>query len=254
MLVRQHGAADLKLNPQIAADEFRLLQHLHRLGLATPIPYYADQSGEIFSTPYIVMEYIEGTPPYNPADLTYHLQQTAAQLARIHRVDCLELDFLPEREKRIADTLRERPAKLDDSLDEGRIRDVLDTIFPFPQVNKTGLLHGDYWNGNQIWNRGQLVGVIDWEDAALGDPLADVAIARLEILWWRGIDAMQEFTQQYQAFTSIDFTTLPHWDLAAALRPASQLDKWGLAESIEKDMREKHHWFVAQALEKLPVP
>ena len=119
------------------------------------------------------------------------------------------MDFLPDQSKRLADTLRERPAKLDNSLNEGRIREVLASIFPFPQVNKTGLLHGDYWNGNQIWNRGQLVGVIDWEDAALGDPLADVANARLEILWAFGIDAMQTFTRHYQAMTNIDFTNLP---------------------------------------------
>ena len=84
MLVRQHGAADLKLNPQIAADEFKLLQHLHRLELATPIPYDADQSGEIFGTPYIVIEFIEGETDFAPADLNDSLRQTAAQLAKIH--------------------------------------------------------------------------------------------------------------------------------------------------------------------------
>jgi aminoglycoside phosphotransferase (APT) family kinase protein len=35
------------------------------------------------------------------------------------------------------------------------------------------LLHGDYWPDNTLWRDGRLVCVIDWEDAALGDPLAD---------------------------------------------------------------------------------
>ena len=56
MIVRQHGAVDLKRNPQIAADEFKLLQLLQSLGLPTPSPYYFDQSGEIFATPSIVIE------------------------------------------------------------------------------------------------------------------------------------------------------------------------------------------------------
>src|SRR5436190_12886519 len=47
MLVRQHGEVDLKHNPQVAADEFKLLQLLHSVGLATPRPYHLDQSGEI---------------------------------------------------------------------------------------------------------------------------------------------------------------------------------------------------------------
>src|SRR5207247_7286541 len=58
MIVRRHGKVDLKRNPQIAADEFKLLQILQSAGLATPAPYYLDQSGEIFPTPYVVIEYI----------------------------------------------------------------------------------------------------------------------------------------------------------------------------------------------------
>src|SRR6266545_4048879 len=70
MIVRQHGEVDLKHNPRIAADEFKLLQLLRSAGLAVPTPYYLDQSGEIFSTPCVVIEYIEGQPEFAPADLT----------------------------------------------------------------------------------------------------------------------------------------------------------------------------------------
>jgi aminoglycoside phosphotransferase (APT) family kinase protein len=37
------------------------------------------------------------------------------------------------------------------------------------------VLHGDYWPGNVLWRDGRLVGVIGWEEAAFGDPLADLA-------------------------------------------------------------------------------
>jgi aminoglycoside phosphotransferase (APT) family kinase protein len=39
------------------------------------------------------------------------------------------------------------------------------------------LLHGDFWPGNALWRDGALVAILDWEDAAIGDPLADVANA-----------------------------------------------------------------------------
>src|SRR5215831_15391681 len=57
MIVRQHGAVDLRNNPQIAADEFKLLQITQSAGLATPVPYYVDQSCDIFPNPYIVIEF-----------------------------------------------------------------------------------------------------------------------------------------------------------------------------------------------------
>src|SRR6266571_382244 len=121
MIVRQHGEVDLKRNPHVAADEFELLHILHSAGLATPEPYHLDQSGEIFSTPYVVIEYIEGKPECAPAHVTDLILQLATQLSRIHTVDCsnLDLSFLPKQETRYAEKIRARPTNLDDSLDEG---------------------------------------------------------------------------------------------------------------------------------------
>ena len=255
MIVRQHGAVDLQQHPQVAADEFKLLHILQSVGLATPAPYYLDQSGEIFSTPYVVIEYIEGKPEFAPSNVADLILQLATYLSKIHTVDCsnLDLSFLPEQEKIYAEKLRERPTKVDESLDEGRIRDTLESIWPLPQRNTSVLLHGDFWPGNILWKDGQLVAVIDWEDAAFGDPLADVANSRLEILWAFGIDAMHSFTRYYRSMTTIDFTNLPYWDLCAALRPASKLAEWAVDDIAAKTMREGHRLFITQAFEKLSV-
>ena len=253
MIVRQHGPADLENNPQIAADEFKLLQILQSAGLATPAPYYLDQSGEIFPTPSIVIEYIEGTSEFALAPgLT---AQLATQLARIHALDCSKLDvaFLPKYAQRFSKKISQRPINLDESLDEGRIRDTLEAIGTVSQHNTSVVLHGDFWPGNILWQNDRLVAVIDWEDAALGDPLADVANTRLEILWAFGIDAMHSFTQHYQSMTSIDLTNLPIWDLFAALRPASTIGEWAADDIAEQRMRAGHRLFVAQAFEKLDV-
>lgn len=255
MIVRRYGDIDLKHNPQVAANEFELLHLLHSVGLATPAPYHLDQSGEIFSTPYVVLEYIEGKPEFAPSNVSDLIFQLAAHLSRIHQVDGSKPDvsFLPQQEQRYAEKLRGRPANVDESLDEGPIRDALEAVWPLPQRNTQVLLHGDFWPGNLLWRDGQLVAVIDWEDAAVGDPLADVANSRLEVLWAFGIEAMQRFTQQYEAMTTIDFTYLPYWDLCAALRPIAQIAQWGLDDATEKTMREGHRWFVTQAFEKLSV-
>ena len=255
LIVRQHGAVDLQHNPQIAADEFKLLQILRSAGLATPAPYYVGLSGDIFASPFVVIEYIDGETETVSADMSDVIQQMVTHLARIHAVDCSNPDvsFLPKQEQRFAEKLRERPMKLDESLGEGRIRNILESIGTFSGHNPPVLLHGDFWPGNILWRGGQLVAVIDWEDAALGDPLADIANTRLEILWAFGMDAMASFTHHYQSITTIDFTNLPIWDLFAALKPASKLAEWAADDVAEQRMREQHRLFVNQAFEKLAV-
>lgn len=253
MIVRRHGAADLEHNPHIAADEFKLLQILQSAGLSAPRPYFVDQSCAIFATPCIVIEYIEGAPEFSPSNVTDLLLQMATQLARIHALDSSnpELSFLPQVAKRYAETLKERPTKLDPSFDEARIRDTLAAVWPLPQRNRSVLLHGDFWPGNMLWRHDRLVAVIDWEDAALGDPLADLANTRLEILWAFGINAMQEFTRQYQSIAPIDRANLPYWDLCTALRPISRIAQWTDDETVRQTMRERLRQFIAQAFAQL---
>ena len=247
LIARRHGAADLNRNQRIAADEFRLLQLLRSAGVAAPTPRYLDSSGEIFSTPSLVVDYIEGDAV--DAELQEAVPQLADKLAEIHRIDLssVDLSFLPERELGAVPVPRS-----EESADLRRIRDMLQAAGALPRRNRSVLLHGDFWAGNTLWNDGRLVAVIDWEDAALGDPLADVANARLEILWASGIEAMEEFTRRYAApMTTVDFADLPYWDLWADLRLTGHMAAWGVGEATENAMRTGHDVFVAQALEAL---
>jgi aminoglycoside phosphotransferase (APT) family kinase protein len=257
LILRQHGAADRQQNPRIAADEFRLLEILQAAGIAAPAPCLVDDSGAIFPTPVIVQEYLEGAPEFAPANLSDYVQQAAAALAAIHRVDPAlhDLSFLPQQSAIEARRIAQQPQQLDDSLQEGRIRAALDKLWPPAQTSPALLLHGDYWPGNLLWQSGQLVGIIDWENAALGDPLSDLANTRMEMRWAFGAGAMQDFTRQYQlTMPQLDFASLPLWDLCAALRPASKLALWSEGNSAcENTMRAAHRDFVAQALAAMPV-
>lgn len=249
LLIRLHGLRDRQRNPQIATTEFRLLQLLQQANVAAPALYYLDQAGEFFSIPCLVMEYIEGATELAPTNLTAFVEQAATQLAQIHRVDSThyDLSFLASYGKGYS----ERPAHLDASLQEAQIRTRLEALWPLPQPNPSVLLHGDFWPGNLLWREERLAAVIDWEDAALGDPLADVGNCRLELLWAFGAEAMTSFTEAYRRLTNLDWTNLPYWDLCAALRPAGKLHTWGLDDATEKTMRASHHWFVTQAFAAL---
>ncbi len=253
LLVRQHGELDRTHNPHIAADEYKLLHITHRAGLPTPRPCTLDESCAILSVPYIVLEYIDGATVFEPANVTDYIQQFAMTLARIHRVDVARYDlaFLPTQTDSIAQNLRQQAAELDATLDESRVRETLAAAWPLPQVNPPVLLHGDYWPGNLLWADGQLVGVIDWEDARVGDPVADVARSRLELWWALGVDAMQQFTAVYQSLTTVDFTHLPYWDLCAALRHIGKVEGWGLDADTLNRMRQQQRQFIQQALQAI---
>jgi len=248
IIVRRHGGVDLAQNPEIARDEMTLLRIARSHGIAAPEPIYFDDTREILPTPYIVVEFVEGDTEFAPSDVPDYVQQLATHLARIHRVpDSPELAFLP----RLGRGFGERPATLDHSLNEGRIRDALEAAAPVVQPNASVLLHGDYWPGNILWRDGRLVAVVDWEDARVGDPLADLANCRLELLWALGVEAMRQFTVRYRSATTIDVANLPYWDLCAALRPCSKLSEWGLDGETEARMRERHAMFIAQAFDAL---
>jgi aminoglycoside phosphotransferase (APT) family kinase protein len=250
VVVRQHGEGNLRQNPNIASNEFRLLKILQSAGVAAPIPIFLDALGETLSTTAIVVGFIEGEPEFSPPDLDDFLFQSAAHLAKIHRIDgaYFDLSFLPRQIRGWG----ERSAVLDESLAEGCIRAALESRWPPVQTNEAVLLHGDYWPGNLLWTDGRLAAVIDWEDAVVGDPLADVANGRLEILWALGMDAMHKFTDHYKTLMpSIDFANLPYWDLCAALRPASKLSTWGLDVATENHMRAAHQLFIEQAFGSL---
>lgn len=258
-LVRRNSSGyALKDDPHAAAVEFALLRSLRAQGLRVPTPLYFDDSRELFSEPYLVVEFIDGAPEFSPADPDDFVAQMAKGLADIHRVDVVGEAFA-----RLANyspiVVRQREhAAASRVIDVRAVQAWLDAASPLPRRNPLTLLHGDYWAGNVVWKDGRIAGVIDWEEARVGDPVIDVAISRLDILWLLGIDAMHEFTRAYRSMTNFDLRDLPFWDLDAALRPSFNIDEWAAAwpelgrpDITEATMRVGHAQFVDQAFAAL---
>ncbi|MEK4069103.1 aminoglycoside phosphotransferase family protein [Peribacillus sp. FSL R5-0717] len=254
MIVRQHGDNDLKRNPNIASFEHKLLGILKAAGLPVPMPYYFEQSCEIFSKPCIVIEFIEGKSEFTPSNLNDHILQLAINLAKIHRVNCadLSLSFMPKLENTYVEMLNNKDRViLDKTLNLSLIRDLLKSSMPLPSMNKEVILHGDYWPGNILWKEDKLVSIIDWEDSGLGDPLTDLANSQLEILYHFGMQAMNDFTNRYKfMMPEVNFTNLPFWQLFAALR-LSTFPEWGLEKSKENTWRKRHKSFVRAAINRI---
>ncbi|NIS35883.1 MAG: phosphotransferase, partial [Actinobacteria bacterium] len=84
--------------------------------------------------------------------------------------------------ERLLARFRVREDELDASIREDEIVPLLRDRWPFPAPNPDALLHGDFWMGNVVWDGDEIAAVIDWEEACVGDPLADLAGARLDFL------------------------------------------------------------------------
>jgi aminoglycoside phosphotransferase (APT) family kinase protein len=255
LVIRQYGTRDRQNDPDIAAHEHHLLSLLHSAGLRVPRPLLADESGAILPGPYLVIEYVDGQAMIDPARAALPqaavISQLATELARIHdaAVPLGALPYLADMADNATSRIRERPAVPDESLSESAVRGELERIWPPPLVNEPVLLHGDYWPGNTLWRDGALVSVIDWEDAATGDPVADLGNARMEICIGYGAAAATEFARQYCALRpGVDLSTMLHWDLYGALRHAGRMGTWGLPAAELARLQAGHREFVAMIM------
>jgi aminoglycoside phosphotransferase (APT) family kinase protein len=248
VVVRRHGAIDKGHDPEIATDEYRLLSTLHGAGLPVPKPILVDPSGEIFERPCLVVEHIDGVTEVAPDAVPDAIRTMADLLARLHAIDPapLDLGFLPRREDPIAGVL----AYLSATPEPDRVRAAV-TDAALARANVPALLHGDYWPGNILWRDGGIAAVIDWEDAAVDDPVIDLAGARVELLWAYGEEAMDAFTGHYLERHPIDLADLPLWELYVGASGAAHMGEWGLEPEIEAGMRRKAGHVIQRALNSL---
>jgi aminoglycoside phosphotransferase (APT) family kinase protein len=257
VVVRRPGVLGAGGGTQRAACEFRVLALARAAGIAVPRPRFLEDS-----TGTLVLDYVTGELEFAPHDLNRSLRRLAEELIKIHGITAgsTELSFLSSRELSAARNIENQPLVLDESLGEAALRAALRRLWPWPARNPPVLLHGDYWPGNVVWGDGVIRAVLDWEEAELGDPLADVALTRLDLAWAFGARAMHEFTEHYRSLSDLDWKYLPHWDLCIALRPMAQLPRWasayrspaiGRPDIDEAALRDGHRQFVARALASL---
>lgn len=255
LVLRQYGPANLRSDPHSAQTEFRLLSLLCAAGLPVPRPLLADESGSIVPGPCLLQEFIDGERIDNPPDLADFAGRLAATLAAIHDVAIARADvpFLADVHDDVSRRLGTGSPRPTEVAQAKAVRATLARHWPPARRNRPVVLHGDYWPGNVLWRDNEIVGVVDWEDALFGDPLADVSIARLEIAWLHGAAAMDLLTSRYLALRpGVDVTALAVWDLRAALRAcAFPLQDWGLPADQVAAMRAIHEEFAARAISRL---
>lgn len=225
VVVRRHRNIDGKVDRHDrAALEHALLGVLHQRGL--PVP-----RSRLFVPPdTLVLDRIDGNTklPDDP------VEALATTLAAIHAIE-VDHTFptLPLLDDPLPALLEWLPLRLavDASSAEVTVREeIRKACGPF--MGAPCLLHGDYWPGNVMWRDGRLIAVLDWEDAAIGDPLTDVACARVELCCARDETTADSFTEAYARYALTDMARLPWWDLFVSTAALQYMEGWGLAPDV----------------------
>ena len=186
-VVRTEG---LPTSENTVETEFYLLKSISNKQVPTAEAFYFDNSCEILDKPFMVMSFLEGTI-FEPKEREFSfLEIMAKQLICIHQTDIAYLPELPLRTDPLDGLISYLPKESRWDELSSLIKGLNKEIFEGEKV----FLHGDFWLGNLLWKDSLIVGILDWEYAAIGDPLSDLATACLEVRYEVGImSAMPAF-------------------------------------------------------------
>lgn len=184
-------------HPATAHDVLREGLILSALGGAVPVPEVRAicEDTSITGAPFIVMEHLTGQVIASPEDAAALSPELRANLGpalvdalvQLHQVDPTRLDMphLLDRRDFIARQLKRwignwERVRTRDSEDLPRAHALL--AARVPEQTRVGVVHGDFRLDNCVFTPdGRVEGVLDWELATIGDPLAD--LGQLLVYW-----------------------------------------------------------------------
>lgn len=230
VLRRYLPSAHQKLTPERATREFEILRIIEAAGIPAPRPVLLDADGRHFGVPAMVLSYLPGRPLFASRDVQAWIDGLARALQAVHavtpeRFDLSDLQvYLRDGMRQEIEHQRERAAAGEPLAQE--VHAVLDAELDRIDWPAPSLVHDDYWPGNTVWYRGQLVGIIDWTQAELGDPRADVAQCRVDLVLSHGMDVADAFLGSYQAAAPQPLPDIWFFDLFRGLRALFSYERW----------------------------
>ena len=230
VVLREHGKSHYGHSIIL---EYKLLESLSRLGIPVPKPLYWESQVQFGDNPFILMDFISGSTSTTSTSTDLYLSKAAAMLLKIHDAPIADLPELPDR----LDPLPEIFDYIPSGASWQGLTDYLDGLSDTEYKGEPKLLHGDFWPENIIWNNNDIAAVLDWEDAAIGDPVSDLACSRLEIRYKFGYQGMQVFTEAYKEKIIVDPQRLALWQIFVAAAANHFMSDWGLSRELEKHMR-----------------
>lgn len=237
VVLRIHGSRHGGHEAQL---EFDVLKAVHASGIPAAEPIAVDTTRHVIQEDYLLLEFVAGSTQVAQAEVAHILQAMASQLKQIHATAFGDFPRLPRREQPF-------PAAYE-WLQEERwaglvaLIQTIETSFSGSSV----LLHGDFWPENIMWQDQQIVAVLDWEDAAIGDPLSDLAGCCVELSYIYGDHVVEPFLDAYGVALG-DRTRFCLWQIHVASAAAFYMSQWGLPPEKEAHMRKVAHATIENA-------
>ncbi len=230
VVLRVHGPNH---NGHPAALEFEILRGVTGLGISAPRALALDESLRHIPHPFLILDHIDGETAFPTGAADNQITRMAETLAEIHSLPIAGLPALPTRNDPIPEIFDYLPK-------DAEFEALRQTLSEMGDTNYEGsgaLLHGDFWPGNLLWKDQHLVGILDWEDAAFGDPLSDVACTALELTYVAGTDGAEQFVRAYGRLRPIKPRRFALWQIYVAAAGHHSMAGWGLEASREAHMR-----------------
>ena len=212
--------------------EYLLLEKLHQTKVPCAKPIHLDHSKEILDKDFMLMTYLEGTIEIPKIKNFGFLNKMVGILKNIHNVDTKILPTLPCRCDPTYDLFEFLPNE--------KINKELKAILKGYDTSYSGkpvLLHGDFWPGNILWTKDEISGVLDWEYAAVGDPVSDLAVASLELKYDYGKRGVDRFLDLYSKNFSIDQSRFSLWLIYVSASTLFFIDEWNLEKARKNLMK-----------------
>ena len=200
---------------------------------------------------------VPGTSAIPPEPDPDRLRALGAAAARISSVELTPAPALP---------VRSRPIEADDFAAMRREQGASDLLRAAeaavaaarPDYGTLGLVHGDMWHGNTLWDDGRLTAVLDWDCAGAGPAGIDLGSLRCDAAWCHGVEAAGHILRGWEAEAGRPASDVPYWDAVAALAsppdmgwfPISMVAQ-GRPDLTREVMLERRDAFLGTALSRL---
>ena len=224
LVLRYEGGMPSKID---ITNEFNLLQALANTNIPSVEPLFIDTSCKILDKPFMLLSFMEGDIIIPNTDNLDLITKMADQLRCIHSINPALLPDLPIQIDPIEGLLKYLP-KGDEWMEiKNYISSLKNTAFEGQRV----FLHGDFWPGNILWAKDQIVAVIDWDYAAIGDPISDLAVSSLEMRYEFGKEGMNRLCEAYLKHSMIDNSRFSLWLISIASSTLHFINQWNLSEA-----------------------
>lgn len=222
--------------------EYRVMQALQNSAVPVPKLFAFSEDLEVVGTPFYIMEYLEGRvivdqslPSFAKEDRTRVYQDMNRVIAALHSVDYSKVGL--DTFGKPGNYFGRQIARWSRQYKEANTEDIpeLHALIEWlpaniPAGEQTSIVHGDYRLDNLVLHptEPRAIGLLDWELATLGHPLADFAYHcmswHIPASLWRGIGGLDlaalgipdeaQYLQQYSKATGLDGAE--HWDFYIA--------------------------------------